>query len=63
MLSIKSLFLTLCLSIITGANAQKNYQLDSKPSFTVFGTSTLHDWEMKSNSGNGSANFSIIPAK
>ena len=63
MLSIKLLFLTLCLSIITGANAQKNYQLDSKPSFTVFGTSTLHDWEMKSNSGNGSAIFSITDSK
>lgn len=63
MLSIKSLFLTICLSVITATNAQKNYQLDSKPSFSVFGSSTLHDWDMKSNSGNGSAIFSIIDSK
>lgn len=63
MLSIKSLLLTVCLSIVTLTNAQKNYQLDSKSSFAVFGTSTLHDWEMKSNLGNGSANFSITDSK
>ena len=44
-------------------SAQKNYALDSKSTFSVLGTSTLHDWEMKSGSGSGTANFAIANSK
>lgn len=45
------------------AAAQKSYTLDSKSAFSVAGTSTLHDWEMKSASGTGSANLTITNSK
>ncbi|MET0945045.1 MAG: YceI family protein [Flavobacterium sp.] len=51
------------LGISSFASAQKNYALDSKSTFSVSGTSTLHDWEMKSASGNGTANLSIANSK
>ncbi|KAF2327247.1 YceI family protein [Flavobacterium daemonense] len=49
--------------ITTFASAQKSYTLDPKSSFSVAGTSTLHDWEMKSGSGTGSANLTIVNSK
>ena len=45
------------------SHAQKNYVLDSKSTFTVSGTSTLHDWEMKSTSGTGTANIAVNDSK
>ncbi|WP_428230010.1 YceI family protein [Flavobacterium sp.] len=51
------------LGITSFATAQKNYTLDSKSTFSVSGTSTLHDWEMKSASGTGTANLTITNAK
>ncbi|RED22036.1 YceI-like domain-containing protein [Flavobacterium cutihirudinis] len=49
--------------ITSFATAQKSYTLDSKSAFSVAGTSTLHDWEMKSASGTGSANLTIANSK
>lgn len=34
--------------------AQKTFKIDGKPSLAVSGTSTLHDWEMPSNTATGS---------
>ncbi|WP_348797799.1 YceI family protein [Flavobacterium adhaerens] len=45
------------------SNAQKTYTLDSNPSFSVSGTSTMHDWTMKSTSGTGSANLTVTNSK
>ncbi|WP_345143373.1 YceI family protein [Flavobacterium ginsengiterrae] len=49
--------------ITSFASAQKSYTLDSKSTFSVAGTSTLHDWEMKSASGTGTANLTIANSK
>lgn len=51
------------LGITSIASAQKNYNLDNKSTFSVLGTSTLHDWEMKSGSGTGVANLIITNSK
>ncbi len=60
----KSFFLAIALfGIILSSNAQKNYELNTKQNFSVFGTSTLHDWEMKSSGGTGNANFSVADSK
>ena len=48
---------------IFNANAQKNYILDAKTSFAVAGTSTLHDWEMKSGSKQGTAGLTVTDNK
>ena len=50
---------TAFLGITSIATAQKSYTLDSKSTFSVAGTSTLHDWEMKSASGTGTGTASI----
>jgi polyisoprenoid-binding protein YceI len=44
-------------------NAQKAYNLDAKTSFSVTGTSTMHDWEMKSASKTGTANLTVTDGK
>ncbi len=49
--------------ITSFAKAQKSYSLDSKSTFSVAGTSTLHDWEMKSASGTGTASLNIANGK
>lgn len=49
--------------ITSFASAQKSYALDNKPTFSVAGTSTLHDWEMKSASGTGTATLNIANGK
>lgn len=54
---------TAFLGISSFATAQKSYALDSKPTFSVAGTSTLHDWEMKSTSGTGTATLNITNGK
>jgi len=51
------------LAFAMHANAQKNYSLDTKTSFSVSGTSTLHDWEMKSGSKTGTANLTVTDNK
>lgn len=51
------------LGITSFATAQKNYTLDGKSTFSVSGTSTLHDWEMKSSSGTGTGDFTITNSK
>lgn len=61
---IKSIFLTIAFfGMALYANAQKSYVLDTKANFSVFGTSTLHDWEMKSVSGTGVANLTVTDSK
>ncbi|SMO88718.1 YceI family protein [Flavobacterium nitrogenifigens] len=54
---------TAFLGISTFATAQKSYALDDKSTFSVAGTSTLHDWEMKSASGTGTATLNIANGK
>lgn len=54
---------TAFLGISSFATAQKSYTLDSKSTFSVAGTSTLHDWEMKSTSGTGTATLNIANGK
>lgn len=49
--------------VILTVNAQKNYTLDAKTNFSVAGTSTFHDWEMKSESKTGTANFIVTDSK
>lgn len=61
---IKSIVFTIAVfGITTFATAQKSYNLDSKSTFSVAGTSTLHDWEMKSASGTGTASLNIANGK
>ncbi|WP_281235205.1 YceI family protein [Flavobacterium gelatinilyticum] len=56
-------FVITFLGITSFAVAQKTYTLDNKSTFSVAGTSTLHDWEMKSASGAGTANLTIANSK
>lgn len=49
--------------LVMSANAQKNYTLDAKTNFSVAGTSTLHDWVMKSESKTGKANLTVANSK
>lgn len=60
----KTLFLTLTLVLTSvTVSAQKNYVLDTKTNFSVSGTSTLHDWEMKSDAKTGSATITVTDSK
>jgi len=64
----KTTFKTIITSMVLfaavlSANAQKAFTLDVKTNFSVLGTSTLHDWEMKSASKTGTANFTITDSK
>lgn len=62
--TIKSYFLILTFfGILVSAHAQKSYVLDTKANFSVLGTSTLHDWEMKSNTGTGTASLTVSDSK
>lgn len=62
--TIKTIYATLAFfAMIVTATAQKSYTLDVKTNFSVFGTSTLHDWEMKSGSRTGTANFTVTDSK
>ncbi len=56
-------FVTAFFGITTIVTAQKSYNLDSKSTFSVAGTSTLHDWEMKSASGTGTASLNLANGK
>ncbi|MFH7012681.1 YceI family protein [Flavobacterium sp. FlaQc-52] len=59
MKTIKSILLTVLFTIVSlQLNAQKNY-LVAKSAFEVAGTSTVHDWVMKSSEGSGIANLTV----
>ncbi|MDR6844040.1 YceI family protein [Flavobacterium granuli] len=61
---IKTIIISMALFAVSIAtNAQKGYNLDAKTSFSVFGTSTMHDWEMKSPSKTGTANLTVTDSK
>jgi polyisoprenoid-binding protein YceI len=62
--TIKTIITSMVLFAMTfTANAQKTFTLDVKTNFSVFGTSTLHDWEMKSASRTGTANLTVTDSK
>ncbi|SHF78503.1 YceI family protein [Flavobacterium defluvii] len=56
-------FVIALFGVTSFATAQKTYSLDGKSAFSVAGTSTLHDWEMKSSSGTGTSNLTIVNSK
>lgn len=61
---IKTIITSMVLFTMTlSVNAQKTYTLDAKTNFSVLGTSTLHDWEMKSPSRTGTANLTVTDSK
>ncbi|HEU4791875.1 MAG TPA: YceI family protein [Flavobacterium sp.] len=61
---IKTIITSMVLFTMTlSVNAQKTYTLDAKTNFSVLGTSTLHDWEMKSASRTGTANLTVVDSK
>ena len=61
---IKTIITSMVLFTMTlSVNAQKAYNLDVKTSFSVNGTSTMHDWEMKSASKTGTANITVTDSK
>lgn len=46
------------------ANAQRTYTLvDTRSTFEVAGTSTVHDWVMRSTEGTGTANLTVKDSK
>ncbi|REH00392.1 YceI family protein [Flavobacterium aquicola] len=51
------------LGVVFTANAQKNYTLSAPSNFSVSGTSTMHDWTMKSATATGTANLTITNSK
>lgn len=62
--TLKSAFLSIALfGMIYSTHAQKNYALNTKQTFSVVGTSSLHDWEMESSTGAGNANLTITNSK
>ncbi|WP_286969694.1 YceI family protein [Flavobacterium sp. UBA4854] len=64
MKTIQSFLLTIIFTTIAlEANAQKNYSIAANSTFEVAGTSTVHDWVMKSTEGTGSANLIIKDSK
>ncbi|HSD07397.1 YceI family protein [Flavobacterium sp.] len=64
MKSIKTITTAIALfAMVFYANAQKSYTLDAKSSFSVLGTSTMHDWEMVSTAGTGAANLTVTDSK
>lgn len=61
--SLKSILLTMLFTTLSlHTNAQKNYTVN-KSTFEVAGTSTVHDWVMKSTEGTGSANLTVKDSK
>ncbi|PWB24849.1 YceI family protein [Flavobacterium sp. HTF] len=64
MKTIQSILLTVIFTAVTlQLNAQKNYTLDTNSTFEVAGTSTVHDWVMKSTEGSGIANLTVKDSK
>ena len=61
--SLKSILLTMLFTTLSlQTNAQKNYTVN-KSTFEVAGTSTVHDWVMKSTEGTGTANLTVKDSK
>ena len=54
---LKFFILVTSLFLFIGAFAQVKFSAKKTLSLTLSGTSTLHDWDMKSNSGSFEANF------
>ncbi len=55
----KLFILTTSLFLFIGAFSQVNYSAKKTISLTLSGTSSLHDWDMKSTTGTFAANFVI----
>lgn len=61
--SLQSILLTMLFTTLSlHTNAQKNYTVN-KSTFEVAGTSTVHDWVMKSTEGTGTANLTVKDSK
>lgn len=65
MKTIKSILLTAIFTTISiQLNAQRTYTvIDTKSTFEVAGTSTVHDWTMISTEGTGIANLTVKDSK
>ncbi|RKR09362.1 YceI-like domain-containing protein [Flavobacterium sp. 90] len=64
MKTIKPILLTIIFTTMAlQTNAQKNYTVNTKSTFEVAGTSTVHDWVMKSTEGAGTANLTVKDSK
>ena len=64
MKTIQSILLTVIFTTMSlQTNAQKTYNVDLNSTFEVAGTSTVHDWVMKSTEGTGTANLTIKDSK
>lgn len=64
MKTIQSILLTVIFTTTAlQANAQKSYIVDANSTFEVAGTSTVHDWVMKSTEGVGTAVLTIKDSK
>ncbi|CAM3616241.1 YceI family protein [Flavobacterium chungbukense] len=44
-------------------NAQRSFNINANSTFEVSGTSTVHDWVMKSSEGTGTANLTVKDSK
>ncbi len=64
MKTIKSILLTVIFTTASvQINAQRTFNVNANSTFEVAGTSTVHDWVMKSTEGTGSANLVIKDSK
>lgn len=64
MKTLQFILLTVIFTSITlQTNAQNTYNVNSSSTFEVAGTSTVHDWVMKSTEGTGVANLTIKDSK
>ncbi|MES2765958.1 MAG: YceI family protein [Bacteroidota bacterium] len=54
-----ALFAVMMMIGVSSSNAQQVYNLSAGSELKVSGTSTLHDWTMKSTSGSGKATFTM----
>lgn len=64
MKTIQSFFLTIIFTAISlQTNAQRNFTVAANSTFEVAGTSTVHDWVMKSTEGTGNATLIIKDSK
>lgn len=63
MKTIQLILLTVVISLLSlQGNAQKKYTI-ARAVFEVTGTSTVHDWSMKSTEGTGNANLIVTDSK
>ncbi len=62
--TIKSILLTVIFTTASlQINAQRTFNVNANSTFEVAGTSTVHDWVMKSSEASGTANLTIKDAK